>query len=549
MLILTYIYVKSILWRLVWIVILSIMPKTIMQDLQVTSDNEPPPTTQGVNPKVLDPIWDAIWTKRPVLGEIMHRKGDKSLFEYALDFYDVNPSPLLDARKEELVRVAEEILVERLGPQVAHEVADQLLKLPLVSTSDHHGPVVSTFFVNSNIMMGLHHGSTPEKAFKYLVAFSFATVSLNNVSYPRGVLFYGNEESSDSLLRLSIMPDKEKMGAVYHMRAYTKEDLDRTQSVLNDRVKAGQVSAEKAERVKLILEDYFATESVLSAKNFCEQSTRINYKLWPALFPAEKKKIPDLIYLDIETLITRVLLQVHLKDPKSLIYKLLFEPKYQEAVLKHFEGIPGGFSVEKDWGTFMFWGLDEKNHRSRLKLKDGRLSSANEQWDFEYSPEGIRKALEGESIFPSMLLCYMIVAFYYGFKCLGGFSQVSDLTHTKEAWMNMMREMGEMEEVEAVAPVQTKELNDGLTLAYLHTTQGNFIPANALDLILKGDVSFEQFVHLAQAVSFKEMMNPMVLEIYKVLYTEEQRNPEYLALNAEKLMELSGLKAKLGQLF
>ncbi len=517
-----------------------------MKDLQVKND-EPPPTNTGVDPSVLNPIWESIWALRPVLKEIMEKKGGKSLFEYALDFYDVNPCPGLDDRKEELIEVAQQILEERLGKQVAEEVAQQLRRLPLVATSDHHGPVVSTFFVNSNIMMGLHHGFTG-KDYQYLVAFSFATVSLNNVSYPRGVLFYGNEDSSDSLIRLSLMTDKEKMGAVYHMRAYTVEDVNRAKQVLRDRVKAGQVSKEKAERVEAILDRYFGSEAVLSSRNFCEQATRINYELWPALFPASDKKVPDLIYLDIETLITRLLLELHFKRPDSLVYRMLFDPKFQEAILRHFEGIPGGFSVEKDWGTYLFWGLDEKNHRSRLALKDGKLTSATGEWAFDFTSEGIKQALEEERIFPSMLLCYLIVAFYYGFKCLGGFSQVSDLTHTKEAWMAMLKELGEEAEAEAVIPVQTKELNDGLTLAYLRTNQWNFIPANALDLILQGGVSFEDFVSLAKSLSFKEMMNPLVLEIYKVLYPEDKRDPAYMALTTEKLMELSGLKAKLSEL-
>jgi hypothetical protein len=517
-----------------------------MQDQTLSTDAEPPPTsTQNT---VLDPIWQSIWDLRPVLGEIMHKKGDKSLFDYALDFYDVNPTPVLDARKDELLQVAEEILTERLGAKVAKEVREQLKRLPLVSTSDHHGPVVSTFFVNSNIMMGLHHGSSPEKDYKYLIAFSFATVSLNNVSYPRGVLFYGNEDRSDSLIRLSLMTDKEKMGAAYHMRAYGAEDVVRARQVLKDRVKSGQVSEEKAGRVNAILDRYFASELVLSSKNFCEQATRINYELWPALFPTSKKPVPRLIYLDIETLITRLLVEVHLKNPQSLIYRMLFETRFQEAILKHFEGIPGGFSVEKDWGTYLFWGLDEKNHRSRLRLKDGKLTSDNDQWVFDFTPEGVAQALKEEKIFPAMLLCYLIVAFYYGFKCLGGFSQVSDLTHTKEAWMNMLRELGEEAEAEAAVPVQTKELNDGLTLAYLRTQEGNFIPANALDLILQGDTSLEDFVAVSKSFTFKEMMNPLVVEIYKVLYPEDKRNPNYIALSTEKLMELSGLKAKLKEL-
>lgn len=492
-------------------------------------------------------IWEVIWARRPILGEIMKRKGEKSLYDYTKDFFDINKSPLLDARKDELIGVAQEILEERLGAKIAQEVAEQLRRLPLVSTSDHHGPVVSPFFVNSNILMGLHHEDVPD--LKYLVAFSFATVSLNNVSYPRGLLFYGSDDNnSESLIRLSIMTDKEKMGVVYRMRAYGVEDLNRAKQVLNDRIKAKMVSLEKGKKVHAILDRYFGSEAVLASRDFCEQATRINYDLWPALFHPQKKKVPDLIYLDIETLVTRLLLEVHIPKKDSLIHRFLFDPQCQILALKLFNNIPGAFSAEKDWGTYMFWALDEKNHRSRLMLKDGKLASANEQWVFECTPEGLADALKEGKIFPSMVLCYLIVSFYYGFKCLGGFSQVSDLTQTKEAWMSFLKEIGLNEEAEAVVPVQTKELNDGLTVAYMRTTKGDFIPANAVDLMISEVAPFEHFVHLAKNLRFQEMMNPLVVEIYKVLHTEEDRNPEYVALTPERLLEMSGLKDKLEKL-
>ena len=35
--------------------------------------------------------------------------------------------------------------------------------------------------------------------------------------------------------------------------------------------------------------------------------------------------------------------------------------------------VPGGFSLEKGWGTYMFWAIDEHLHRVRLELEDGWL--------------------------------------------------------------------------------------------------------------------------------------------------------------------------------
>ena len=46
---------------------------------------------------------NAIWKRRPVLGEIIAKHGGKTLENYSRDFMDVNASPRLDARKPELI--------------------------------------------------------------------------------------------------------------------------------------------------------------------------------------------------------------------------------------------------------------------------------------------------------------------------------------------------------------------------------------------------------------------------------------------------------------
>src|SRR3989344_3558641 len=100
----------------------------------------------------LDALKQLIWARRPILGEIMQKHGGKTLHRYSQDFMDANPSPILDARKHELIAIAQELLTDRLGVHVAERVARQLQKLPLVSTTDHHAIIQHPFFLNANII-------------------------------------------------------------------------------------------------------------------------------------------------------------------------------------------------------------------------------------------------------------------------------------------------------------------------------------------------------------------------------------------------------------
>lgn len=516
-------------------------------------DSEPP--GQSLSP-LLARLKQAIWHRRPVLEEIMGKHGDKILYDYAGDFLDVNLSPRLDARKEELISSARDLTEERLGRDVAEKVALQLRKSPLVSTADHHAPIDHPFWVNANLISALPYAEHADPDLQNLIVFSFASVSLNNASgYPRGVTFHGGMDGSKNLLRLPLLPDKLKTGVVYGMRPFTADDLSHMDKELARREKNGEVAPGRGDSVRALLREYFAAPDVLSAPDYAMQITKINYRLWPALFhpsavhgkKASSIPLPDLIYLDIESLVSRLLLLHHIEGSSSLLNQVIFSSEYRESALRHFDGVPGAFSREKDTGTFFFWGIDDKHRRVRLRLTDSALVSPDGTFRVELLPAAIATALRSKQIFPSMLLCYLTVSLYYGMKCLGGFCQVNDLTMAKESWRKVLLERGETDEAEAVIPVQTKELGgDGMVLAYALALSGELIPATGIDLALdRRDTSFAKYLCRSMVVTLSEMMNSMLPEMYTVLYAATERERDLCSLSPEEIVSGTGLKDKL----
>ncbi|MSU75240.1 MAG: hypothetical protein EXS55_01885 [Candidatus Magasanikbacteria bacterium] len=501
--------------------------------------------------QIIEKIKSAIWQKRPILGDIMQRHGNDTLYEYAQDFLDVNKSPLLDVRKQELIAVVEEILTERLGKEVATGVVQQLQKLPLVSTADHHGPITHPFFVNSNIISALTFLAVPKNTYQYLVDFSFASISINNTSFPRGICFHGDDHGTSEPIRLPIFPDKLKMGVTYAMRAFNREDIERMKGEVLKKERLGEITPGRATKIIEIVDTYFASSDVLGAPDFNAQITKINYKLWPLLFhTAKENKLSNnnnqsqLIYVEIETIVAKLLTDVHLLRSESVFYKLLFNKKYQALVLQFFNNLPGAFSLEKAWGTYLFWGVDANFHRVRLVLDGNKLASHDQDYTLPLEPQAIIEALQQKKIFPSMLLCYLMVSLYYGTKCLGGFSQVHDLTLIKTAWQNLLKEAGEMEESEAVTPVQTKELGgDGLVLSYLVDREGDLMPATGIDMIVgEEDTTIEKFCAIAKQVTLTDTMCPMLPEIYNVLYSQPDRDPELSALTSKQILRAIDFK-------
>ncbi|MFA6529060.1 MAG: hypothetical protein WCT46_06000 [Candidatus Gracilibacteria bacterium] len=504
---------------------------------------------------LLDKMKEAIWNRRPILGEIMKKHSNKILYDYSKDFIDINPTPHLDNRKKELIKTAEYLIKNRLGENISKEIATQLTKLPLVSTADHHAPIDNPFWINSNIISSLPLIENTDPDYKYLVVFSFASVSCNNASgFPRGIEFHGGSRGSGKYIRLPILPDKTKMGVVYGMRAFCKDDLEKAKTLLEKKIHERDVEKERGEKITEILNKYFENKDVLSAPDLQSQITKINYLLWPQLFHKAKngkteldKKIPDLIYLEIETLVTELLINHHLKDPKSLIYKLFFDKRYQELIAKDFNNLPGAFSLEEEWGTYMFWGICENHHRVRLELKNGKLSSKKDIYQHEFTPEGVEKSLREKQIFPSMILCYLIISLYYGMKCLGGFCQVHDLTLAKKAWIKILEKLGQTEEAKGVEPIQTKELGgDGMVLSYLKTHTGEYSSATGIDMILATcDTSYENYANLAKKVSMMEIMNAILPEMYTVLYRSDERHPSLTQISHNEILKETGLAEKL----
>jgi len=258
-------------------------------------------------------------------------------------------------------------------------------------------------------------------------------------------------------------------------------------------------------------------------------------------------RVPELIYIEIETIVKELLIHYHLSRPKSLLYRILFNQRKQQLVHYYFNNIAGAFSSQQKWGTYLFWALDNKMHRVRLSLKENILISEDNKISIPFTPEAVARALQDKAIFPSMAMCYVTVALYYGMKCLGGFCQVHDLTMLKEAWMKILFEADEREEALAVEPVQTKELGgDGMVLAYLNTRKGELVPATGIDLALnKQDTSFEKFVAISRRVTLSDMMNSMLPEMYTVLYPSFQRDGRLASLTPEQISKVIGLHGKI----
>ena len=489
---------------------------------------------------------EKVLEKRPVLREIIAKRGKKNLYDYAKDYINVNLNPPIKKRQDELIGTFSAEVERLFGKQIAEEAAHQLAAHYYVSTADHHGPLTHPFFMNSNLLTAAPFFEHSDPLLKNVIVLACGSISLNNSSWPRGLLFNSYAKGKIQTQKLSFFPAKDRLCPVFNYRSFTAEDLARTKSGLKDMVKSGDVQQEEADKIDALLDEIYLRPDVLKLENFSDQITTTNFYLWKKFFGQKYvDEAPNLIYLEQESLVAKLITQYHLYAD-TIINHLLFDPDYDELVDAHFEGIQGAFDRKENYGTYLFWALPkEGKYRTQMWKEGNKLVTDDGSYSIELKPEIIQKALETKEIIPSMMLSYIVLAFYYGLKCLGGFSQVNYLTFLKNAYIKMNVDRGNYRSIEVCARSQTKEMGGDFTLAFIEGPNGELVPSTGLDLILYGtDQTWPGLIAQSKTISLEEGIFTLMPEFYRILYTEAERDPELLSLTSEDITKLLKLDKK-----
>ncbi len=498
--------------------------------------------------RLFERLKGTVLEQKPVLKEILTHHGSKKIYDYAKDYIDVNLNPPIEKRQSELLIVMHDEVKRLLGKEVADSVVRQLPKYYFVSTADHHGPLTHPFFINSNLLIAAPFSEYKEKDFNNVIVLACGAVSQNNSSFPRGVVFHSTgKDRSGHFHAAAFFPAKDRLCPVSGFRPYDAKDLKRLREGLDEKLKDGCLDKPTADRFGDILKDVYEREEIYAMPSYSDQVTRTNFTLWRRILESGgEKKGPNLVYLEVEKIVARLLIDYHLGDDTS-IYNFLFNTECHQLIDQYFQSITGTYSIAEKWGTYMFWGLP-KGERYRMSLwRQGReLVSENGKHRFALTPESIRKGIESGELIPSTMLVYTVLCFYYGLKCLGGFSQVNYLTFMKNAYIKMQTDRGKYRSIEVCARAQTKEIVGDVNVAYIETPRGDIIPATGIDLIIHGKKDWwKLFIEESKNITLNQAMNPMMPELYTIIFSEKDRRQDLLKISTEDITRYTGLREKI----
>jgi hypothetical protein len=488
-----------------------------------------------------------IFELRPQLKIIRDSYGHMPYFDYVKQKNRASQHKTAKERKEELTNTVKQETTRLLGTGIAESVERQLKKNDSISTTEHTASIGAT-----NILHAALHSSVPlfgnnDPRMKNIIVLSCSGISFNNtVSFSRGMQFHGFTDHQIHDNQLTFFSRSADSQTVLYAPAYTHDTVADMHKRLLALGQEGKVKQEQAMILDKLLGKRLSSPHALSMTEYVDQLTITNYYLWKQFFPSWKEDdIPHYIQLSQEKIVLKLIVDYHISQD-TLIHQLLFNPTYYVLIEKYFEGIFGAFKVDRSYGTFLFWGLTKDDTRFQLFREGNLLVNQDRSYSVELSPDTIREAILNKEIFPSLLLTFTILCFYYGLLAGGGPNQPDYLTQMKDAYVGLLKEVNNLEEAENVAAVVTDDFVFNRSHLALIDAYGERIPASGLDMDLYQDpTAWAKIIEATKSISMGEFMNIILLTYYKLYCPAQERDEELMQETVHSMLEYLGIDKKL----
>ena len=459
---------------------------------------------------------DRVRANLPAVDRTLSQFGHLSLLEY-LKKFPITAAPPFQSR-EPLLDAVYRYATPLLGAAIAKRAAEDLAARPLVMTASHHGVDYYAQTLQSRLIfsLGAAGGSSPAKT---VPVFACGNIPLNNLTYPRGLLFYlTSSEALDALpCRLPLFPDRLKRTMVSLAPTCDAGMIGKALARLDTMVREGSVRSEVALAARTLLQQEYSCGALVNLPGYSPQAVVLNHRIWKKLF-AEGLDPPEMIYLELEQIVF-ALLGLDLTDPSSLTRLVLFDKALRENVLAELDGLRGCWnrdllgrrSVGMPWdeaypgagghcGTAFFWGVDPGGRRISLELQtaaSGRtllhgMADQGKILEIPWTPREIADALQNRSLVPSLFTSFLVIAFARGFSCIGGYFQGEYLPAMQRGLAAALGRTGGYDDAaQAVLQVPTSLYLDGMSAVLSRTEEGGLIPAGPLEIMAGGGLTGE----------------------------------------------------------
>ncbi|MGI0060772.1 MAG: hypothetical protein ACREBJ_13500, partial [Nitrosotalea sp.] len=266
-----------------------------------------------VNDDLFSELKEKAFARRPLLCTILEKYGDLSLREFSKLYNTPYKKVIPQERKTQFISAFRNEVERLLGKNVADSCESQLKLTYRVTTTDHHGPLSEPGMVNSNIHEALPY-LKGKKSINNIIVLGCANVSFDNESFPRGLLFHSYKNDTLINNQLVFYPRAVRPFPVVYYPAYVAQNLENAKKRIENWVREEIINDERKKELNQLIETIYSREDVLSCKYFSEQVTKTNFLLWKK-FMYSYPDAPNLVYIEQEGLVNKLLLEYHLAQP------------------------------------------------------------------------------------------------------------------------------------------------------------------------------------------------------------------------------------------
>ena len=472
----------------------------------------------------------------PVVNQAISKYGDVSLSDYLQNFIH-KPKPSYQ-QQDDFLEAVHRYAAPLLGESLAQQTVRDLAANPVVLTSNHLGVEYSFQSIQGSIFFSLNPIAGNSSATTVPV-FSFGNISLNNPTYPRGVVLYHvNSDKLDQMpVKLPIFPDRSKNQIAGVAPPFDRAMIRRAEARLGILVQNKRVFRKVADTMQEIFQEAYSDDSVMALPDYSQQSVVLNRRIWKQLF-SDPSMIPELAYLEIEKIAEMILIS-DLFDPKSLAWLVMFDPDLRQHIFEALDGIRNGKAI-------FFWGIDERGKSFNLEM--GYLGNneilrgvdaRGKVWEIPFTPQSIIDGLNKKRLMPSLFTCFLTLSFARGVICVGGYFQAEYLPAMQHGIVTALQKTGYNEIAHLVAQVPTDCYLSGMSGIMTKTEDDCLIPAGSAEIIAGGGIT-DKDIEQMLSLTVREAHIAGLFETVPDIVPKELRVPgrkKELASDCQQLLE------------
>jgi hypothetical protein len=417
---------------------------------------------------------------------------------------------------DDLLEIIFDYVKKLLGEETAFETVKTIKDGKMLLTANHHGVDSFAQSVQGSLIFSLICRKKNENN-TITPIIACGNISLNNLTYPRGILIYGiNKRNFLNIpLKIPILPDRVKTKAVCAVNSIKKDNLKNCKKRIFDLKKESFISKNIYEVLNNVIDEDYSSSFVLQQEKFSDQAVILNYRLWKKILNGNLKNT-KIVYLELEE-ITRRLIAKDLNDPRSLAYITLFDPAVRRKILESLNNKKACWendilkfkclrisnqinetNLTKNGGTHFFWGIDKNMKRLSLILEDDgnhdlllkSIDDNDNLVSIPFKPEILAEKLLNKEIIPSLFLSYLAISFARGIMCIGGYYQSEYLPVMKEKLMEALNGQKSYKNMnKAIRKIETTNYLSGMQTIMIKNDEDSIFPAGLVELIASGGVN------------------------------------------------------------